>query len=250
MSSRDYMKAEFGDWWDVLLPVIESDLFEQTMREVEKFYYTSGSKKVCPAFSSIWKAFKACPIDKFKCIVLGQDPYPDGYNATGLAFGIPENAVAIPLSLKNIMDELLRMNPGTLALDFDHTLESWAKQGVLLLNSSLTVLQHSPDSHRVVWEPLMKSIIDHLVAKHPYHPLVVFGAKARNMLSDYAKKYSLVLYSPHPASTRYGGEGAVGSGVFHNTNLMLTDPQYRLNKEPIDWLMEFFDIEPKGDAPF
>lgn len=247
----EYYKSQFGTWYETLKPIIDSELFKNTTKTIEEKIYSSG-KLISPSYDKIFKAFEMCPIDNFKCIVLGQDPYPDGHNATGLAFGIPKKSSHIPPSLKNIMDELYRSNPGRLNVDFDHTLESWAKQGVLLLNSSLTVAQHEPGSHNAIWHPVVSSLLDYVVAKYPYHPLIIFGAQAKKMVSEYTKKYALILYSPHPASVRYGGTGAVGSNVFVNANVILSNSSYNLNKEPIDWITEFtlFTKNNNNNAPY
>lgn len=248
---EEYLKGLFGnDWYEVLKPVLTSELFIKTMRTVDEQYASPGIM-VSPSSHMIFRAFKECPIDKVKCILVGQDPYPDGINATGLAFGIPKKSSQIPLSLRNIIEEIVRTRPNSTSIDFDHTLESWAHQGVLLLNSALTVQKGKPNSHKNLWNPVVSSMLDYIVYRFPYHPLIVFGNDAKRILSEYTKKHSIVLFSPHPAASRYpNSAGAVGSDVFEHTNIILTKPLYKLNKQPIDWLTKFANIEPKDEAPY
>ena len=138
-----------------------------------------------------------------------------------------------------------------MCIDFDITLHSWCSQGVLLLNSSLTVVEGKPSSHDHIWHKLTPYLIDYIVAAFPYHPIIAFGKKAESLLSEYTLKHSYVLKSPHPAAAAYGkSPGAVGSGVFTNCNLILTDPAYKLNKEPVIWDTIFLTLNNEDDAPY
>jgi uracil-DNA glycosylase len=235
---------DFGDWYPILQPLIDSEFFIRTLYKIDEEYATNGNKNklVLPVISEIFKAFRVTNPDNFKVLILGQDPYPEKNNATGIAFGIRENSARIPPSLQNLIHEI-ELSQGSLAIDFDYTLRSWCDQGVLLLNSSLTVVEGKPDSHSALWYPVMTLMLDYIVAKFPYHPLIVFGKKAESVLSNYTKQYSQVLTSPHPAAAAYGkSPGAIGSGVFKNANYILTNPDYRINKEAIIWDAVFLNI--------
>lgn len=250
---RANYEKDFGDWFEILKPVLQSELMETTMRKVEEEYYTNVNKQVLPAYQHIFRAFRETPASKFRCLILGQDPYPTPGDATGVAFAAPETALRMPKSLKNLVEELERQED-TMNPDFDITLEHWTRQGVLLLNSSLTVIERKAGAHKEIWKPLMTSMIDHIIAAFPYHPVITFGNQAREMLSPYAKGLIYHLHSPHPAAALYGkSPGAVGSNVFVNANQILQNPDYKLSKGPIDWLFGYGfhkDSSEWSDAPF
>jgi uracil DNA glycosylase len=94
-------------------------------------------------------------------------------------------------------------------------------------------------------------IVDYIVAAFPYHPVIVFGNKAYDILSDYTKQYSQILKSPHPAAAAYGkSPGAVGSGVFVNANYILTTPEYGINKDAVIWDTVYLNLNNEDDAPY
>lgn len=250
--SVEFLKPDFGDWYDLLEPVIQSEMFSDAVIETEKLY-AFGNKIISPPYHLIFRAFKMCPLEKFKCTIVGGEPYPDGKSATGLAFGVDsKRLMALPDSLQNIMNEIEASHPMNLVLDFDISLESWAKQGVLLLSANLTVEAHKPKAHTHIWHPVITAFLDHITAKFPYHPMLVFGELANTVISPYTKQYSQILYSPNPAAARYGSSpGAVGSNVFVHANYILTTPSYQINKPSIDWINEYHEIKDSNDtAPY
>lgn len=225
---------DFGDWRDILGPVIESELMEWTLRQVENEY--GSGVKVCPGvYSDIFKAFTWTHAKDFKCLILGQDPYPNRVHATGIAFAVPNSIISIPPSLRNLYDEIERCT-GRLMVNPDTSLGCWAKQGVLLLNSALTVQEGKPGSHKKYWDSLMSSMIDHIANAFPGHPLIAFGKEAEALITPFANEKMYVLRSPHPAAAVYGrSKGAIGSDVFAHANMILANPDYGVNKEEIDW---------------
>jgi uracil-DNA glycosylase len=138
-------KNLFGKWYEILEPVVESDFFKQTILSIEAEYMKSNTR-VLPDYHNVFRAFKETNPEDFKVLIIGQDPYPSHKHATGIAFGIPFTSTSIPPSLMNLRNEI-ELSMGSLAVDFDVTLESWCRQGVLLLNSSLTVIEGKPGSH-------------------------------------------------------------------------------------------------------
>ena len=174
------------------------------------------NNKYYPAKEKIFKAFNYFNIDETKVVILGQDPYHGENQATGLAFGV--ECSKIPPSLKNIIKELQKYNGKELQ---DTTLENWAKQGVLLLNYSLTVEPKMPGSNMKLWKDFTNTILSKLDNNVIY---VAWGAFAYELLKD--KKH--LLYSSHPSplsySRKYKNIAFKDSNVFENINKLLSNP--------------------------
>jgi uracil-DNA glycosylase len=150
---------------------------------------------IYPKNESIFRCFNYFDLNETKVVILGQDPYHGPNQATGLCFGVNNNCKPIPPSLKNIAKEL----KSDLNIDLsDWTLENWAKQGVLLLNSALTVTQGKPGSHMKIWSNFTKSIIDFLNKQEKSIIFVAWGAFAHNKLQNIDKKHKLIV-SSHPS---------------------------------------------------
>ncbi|MHA1796588.1 MAG: uracil-DNA glycosylase, partial [Promethearchaeota archaeon] len=129
--------------WKQKLPFFSSSKY----REIEKFLENErrSGKKILPAPENIFNAFKFTPFDQVRVVILGQDPYPNIEHAHGLAFSIPRTTTNLPPTLKNIFKELW----ADLGIKAQHgNLEHWAQEGVLLLNTALTVEQGKSNSHQ------------------------------------------------------------------------------------------------------
>lgn len=137
--------------------------------------YKSG-KIIYPRRENIFKAFKLCNPHKIKVVILGQDPYYDG-RATGLAFA-NEGLGKLSPSLKHIINSVEKDVHRGLKLDFDITLESWAQQGVLLLNTALTVQHNKPNSHKKVWDKFTKFVISYIAENKPGTIFLLWGNEA------------------------------------------------------------------------
>ena len=163
------------------------------------------SNSVFPEKENVFKAFKSCPYKDLKVVILGQDPYPQKGCATGLAFANPDNGLVMSPSLQLIYERLVKDYPyddyGELPFDiaygfgFDRTLESWAKQGVLLLNSSLTVIENKIGSHSNIWYPFIKELLTNLSEINCGIIYLLFGNEAKvfksfiNTNSNYVLEY-------------------------------------------------------------
>ncbi len=195
---------------------------------ITKINYSYIKGSVLPEEENIFNAFNLCPLTKVKVVILGQDPYHGEGQAHGLAFSVP-NGIKIPPSLRNIYKELesdLGIAPRT-----SGNLESWAKQGVLLLNATLTVLPNTPGSHQGLgWEEFTDSIIKQISTEKSHVVFLLWGkyAQAKASLID-AEKH-LVLTAPHP-SPFSAYTGFFGSKHFSQTNEYLKNHTYT----PIDW---------------
>lgn len=192
-----------GDWDRVLLPLFKTEYFNNLMKFLQVLY--SGNKEVYPDRKDIFKAFKLCPYNKLGIVILGQDPYFTKGRATGLAFANPDTVTSLSPSLIKIRDAIEKDVYNGLNMEFDPTLEKWADQGVLLLNTALTVREGEPDSHTKVWEPFTKYVINHL--NHSYGGLVylLWGKKAQEYSPMINRNGNWVYHFTHPAyATRSG----------------------------------------------
>jgi len=159
----------------------------------------SNKKEIYPLYENIFKCFNYCDISEIKVVIIGQDPY-HGYNqATGLAFAVNNN-LPIPPSLRNIINEL-KSDIGTDLIDT--SLEHWAKQGVLLLNSSLSVIQSTPGSQMKLWSVFT----DHIISKlnEQANPIIflAWGAFAHKKLSTVDVNKHHIIVSSHPSPLSY-----------------------------------------------
>lgn len=182
-------------WKETLKEEFAKDYF-YTLSDFVKNQYKENV--VYPEPKNIFKAFEACPFDDVKVVIIGQDPYHGPKQANGLCFAVQEG-VAIPPSLKNIFKEIESdLNIQTNKTNGDLT--RWAKQGVLLLNATLTVRANSPGSHQNKgWEIFTDSVIKTLSDKKEKLIFILWGnyAKKKGAVIDRSKH--LVLESQHPS---------------------------------------------------
>ncbi|MBR2013240.1 MAG: uracil-DNA glycosylase [Clostridia bacterium] len=217
--------VHIGNSWDALLADQFSAPYYLQLREFLKAEYRAGA--VFPPPEDIFNALKATPYEKVKVVLLGQDPYHGEGQAHGMCFSV-RKGVALPPSLKNIYKELERELG--IAPAAHGCLQKWAEEGVLLLNTVLTVRQGAPASHRGKgWEALTDRIIT-LLDERP-EPLVflLWGSHARAKKELIKNPRHLILESAHP-SPLSAHSGFFGCGHFIQTNEFL--------KEPIDWSVE------------
>lgn len=159
-------------------------------------------KRVNPNKPDIFKAFELCPYSKLKVVFLGQDPYPQGNMATGLAFGNHKEVSEKDLSpsLKIIKDAVIDLEVPHNITTFDQTLESWAAQGVLLLNTALTVESEKPGSHAMLWRKFISHILKSLSFHETAIIYVLLGVEAQTFEPYIDKQYNYIIKHPHPAS--------------------------------------------------
>lgn len=216
-------------WAHELAPEFDS-LYMGNLRD--RITVESRSHKVYPEKENIFRAFRMTPLSQVKVLILGQDPYHDG-NATGLAFDVG-NSPKINPSLRNIKKEVLD-DCKTCGIE-NGNLEHWAQQGVLLLNTVLTVNKGKPNSHAGWgWEKFIAATLTALAFRDPSMPLVVilWGKSAQQYGKYFTAPHQLVLSAPHPAAEVYAGgrAGFFGCGHFSKANDFLVSH----NKEEIRW---------------
>jgi uracil-DNA glycosylase len=204
-------------WNDVFQKEIEKPYFATLFKFVDEAYSKSI---VYPPREQIFEAFKRTSFDKVKAVIIGQDPYHEPGQAQGLAFYVPPN-ITPPPSLKNIAKELGKM-PDLL---------SWADNGVLLLNATLTVNAHSAGSHKGMgWEIFTDSIIKELAEKRENLVFILWGSYAQRKGQIADPKQNLILKSVHPSPLSVY-RGFFGCRHFSQANAYLQS----IGKEPIAW---------------
>ncbi len=177
-----------------------------------------SGQSVYPASEDIFKAFELCAFDNLRVVIIGQDPYHGEGQAHGLAFSVPEG-IDMPPSLKNIFKEL--SDDLNTPIPKNGNLERWAKQGVLLMNSVLTVKKDQAGSHRNIgWEKITDQIIQTISNKKNNVVFILWGnyAKEKEKLID--KKKHLILTAAHP-SPLSAYKGFFGCQHFSKTNAYL-----------------------------
>lgn len=212
-------------WKSALSSEFEKPYFKSLAEFVKGQYANS---QVYPPPQKIFAAFDNCPIDEVKVVVLGQDPYHGTGQANGLSFSVSEE-VNIPPSLQNIYKEI-EDDTGK-KMPAHGNLTRWAKQGVLLLNATLTVEAGKPGSHQNKgWEEFTDAAIKYLANNKEYLVFLLWGAYAQKKGEFIDRHKHLVLESPHP-SPFSADKGFFSCRHFSKTNAYLI----MHDKEPIEW---------------
>lgn len=209
--------------------VLASEWNEEYFRKLTDFVRSRyGSAVIYPPASRIFAAFDACPFDKVKVVILGQDPYPGFGQANGLCFSV-NPGIALPRSLQNIYTELSSDlgQPAPATGD----LSGWARQGVLLLNSTLTVEAGAPASHQGRgWETFTDAAIRRLAEQREGLVFILWGSYAQRKGEFIDRNRHCVITSAHP-SPLSASRGFFGSHPFSRANAYLLSR----GLTPIDW---------------
>ena len=215
-----------GNTWDsVLSEEFEKDYFLRIKSFIDEEYQT---KTVYPPYEEIFNAFKLTPIDNVKVVILGQDPYHEVGQAHGLAFSTPDGR-PIPRSLKNIFKEI-NAEYGY-PIPESGCLESWAKQGVFLLNTVLTVEDGNANSHsKCGWQTFTDNVIRILNNQEQKIVFLLWGKQAEKKKELITNPNHLVLVTSHP-SPFSARRGFLGCNHFKLANEYLA----RNNVDEIDW---------------
>ena len=212
-------------WHQALAAEWEASYFGELAEFVRQAY---NSGVVYPPASKIFAAFDACPFDKVKVVILGQDPYHEPGQANGLCFSVGDST-PLPPSLVNIYKEIAS-DLGITPLP-SGDLSRWSKQGVLLINSTLTVAAHHAGSHQGKgWETFTDAVIAKLSSERERLVFMLWGSYAIRKGSSIDRNRHLVLTSPHP-SPLSAYRGFFGNHHFSRANAYLSAQ----GKTPIDW---------------
>ena len=214
-----------NDWDGALYGEFDKEYYLKIREFLKKEYF---STEVYPQMNDIFNALRYTPLGATKVVILGQDPYHEPGQAHGLSFSV-KKGVKIPPSLANIYKELL--SDIGMQIPRHGELTSWAKQGVLLLNATLTVRAHQANSHsKIGWSVFTDEVIKLLDKCDNPMVFILWGGNARSKKSLITNKNHLVIESAHP-SPLSAYNGFFGSKPFSRANEFLESK----GVEPIDW---------------
>ena len=219
----------FGDW----MKVIDRTELNNVMAKVGQEY---RRKPLCPAQSDVFRAFELCPLNDLKVVMLGQDPYPQKGVATGVLFGNRKEVDEDNLSPSLNVAKEAAINfeiPHNIVI-FDQTLESWAKQGILMINSALTVEMNKVGSHVMLWRPFIAKLLKNLSNKEPGIIYVLFGSQAQTFTPYINIRNSIVVKTEHPAWYARTNQ-KMSSKLFLDINKVLKEKY----GEGIEWYQEY-----------
>ncbi|MBA3724717.1 MAG: uracil-DNA glycosylase [Candidatus Levybacteria bacterium] len=211
-------------WKKALASQFNQPYWETLTTRIREDYKT---KTVYPPAPNIFRAFDLCPFDKVKVVIVGQDPYHGIRQANGLSFSV-NDGIPLPPSLKNIYQEI--QNDIGITPSPSGDLTRWATQGVLMLNSVLTVLAAQPASHaKVGWEQFTDAVIQSLHAERKNIVYILWGKYAQTKGLVINQEQNLVLTSAHPSP--YSVTNFYGNHHFSRCNTYLEENGIT----PIDW---------------
>lgn len=183
----------FGDWMKVL------DRNETV--KIMNWLKTTNSSTLCPSIKNVFKAFKLCSYNECRVIFIGQDPFPQKGVAQGILFGnssdTPEDKLSP--SLKVVKESVINFDIPHNLITFDPTLESWAKQGILMLNSALTTEVGKVGIHTLKWRPFIGSFLKNMSEKNTGIIYVFFGSQAKSLDTYINNNNNYKLFIEHPA---------------------------------------------------
>jgi uracil-DNA glycosylase len=224
------MKKVFNnDWQEILQEEFEKEYYRTLRKFVAQEYST---KAIFPPIDDVMNAFYTTPYNEVKVVILGQDPYHGPGQAHGMCFSV-RPGVPHPPSLRNIFQEL--KNDLGCPVPKDGYLMKWAKQGVFLLNTVLTVRQGEANSHKGMgWERFTDTVIEKLAQRPDPIVFVLWGrpAQMKRAIIEKNGSHHFILQSPHP-SPLSAHRGFFGSKPFSKINEQLR----AWGKEPIDWCL-------------
>lgn len=212
-------------WQEVLKDEFEKEYFEKLTQFVKQEYKTA---KIYPEGKNIFRAFELCPFDKVKVVILGQDPYHGPKQANGLCFSVGDD-ISLPPSLQNIYKEI--ENDIGVKMPDTGNLDNWSRQGVLLLNATLTVRVNKPGSHQHQgWEEFTDAVIKVVSEKKEHTVFILWGKYAQEKGKVIDEQKHFILKAPHP-SPFSAHSGFFGCKHFSKTNEYLKS----VGEKTIDW---------------
>lgn len=227
------LEEYFGDW----LSVIDK---RELSGIITKLSIEYKSKPICPIQSNVFKAFKLCCLRDMKVLFLGMDPYPDKFmgepRATGILFGNKSETIEEDLSpsLKVIKEAAINFEVPHNSIIFDPTLESWAKQGILMINSALTVEMNRIGSHMLLWRPFISKLLINLSNSSTGIIYVLFGKQAQTFKPYISEEFNYIFEIEHPAYFARNGK-RMPSKLFTD----ISNKVKELYGVPIKWYEEY-----------
>lgn len=219
----------FGDW----MKVIDRTELNNVMAKVGQEY---RRKPLCPAQPDVFRAFELCPLNDLKVVMLGQDPYPQKGVATGILFGNKEEISEDDLSpsLKTVKEAAINSEVPHYCITFDQTLESWSKQGILMINSALTVEMNRVGSHVMLWRPFISKLLKNLSDYDTGIVYVLFGKQAQTFKPYINDRFNHIIEIEHPAYFARSG-----TKMPHELFVNISNTVKGIYGVPIEWYKEY-----------
>ena len=219
----------FGDW----MKVIDRTELNNVMVKVGQEY---KRKLLCPAQSDVFRAFELCSFKDLKVVMLGQDPYPQKEVATGILFGNRKEVDEDNLSpsLNVVKEAAINFEVPHYCITFDQTLESWAKQGILMINSALTVEMNRIGSHVMLWRPFIAKLLKNLSEYNTAIVYVLFGRQAQTFKPYINDKFNHIIKIEHPAYFARSG-----TKMPHQLFVDISNKVKEIYGVPIKWYKEY-----------
>ena len=183
----------FGRW----MKVIDKDELKRVLSGLKKVH----PSLLCPSMPDIFRAFELCPYDQCKVVFIGQDPYPQKGVATGILFGNRKEVdeESLSPSLQVIKESVINFEIPHNFITVDNSLESWAKQGILMINSALTCEVNKVNSHVMLWRPFMTKFLKRLSENETGLIYVLFGKRAQTLKPYINQRFNNIIEVEHPA---------------------------------------------------
>lgn len=219
----------FGDW----MKVIDRTKLNNVMIKVGQEY---RKRPLCPAQSDVFRAFELCPLKDLKVVMLFQDPYPQKGVATGIAIGNRKevNEDNLSPSLKAVKEAVINFEVSHYCITFDQTLESWSKQGILMINSALTVEMNRIGSHVMLWRPFISKLLKNLSDYDTGIVYVLFGKQAQIFKPYINEKFNHVFEVEHPAYFARNGRK-----MSHELFVNISNIVKGIYGAPLEWCKEY-----------
>lgn len=187
----------FGDWMRVI--------DKPEAMKIMGWLKTVNPNTLCPALPNVFRAFKLCSLKDCRVVMIGMDPYPDKFmgkpRATGILFGnnkdVPEDKLSPPLQV--VKESAINFEIPHNIITFDQTLESWAKQGILMINLALTCELNKVGSHVNQWRPFVSKLLKNLSERETGIVYILFGRQAQTLKPYINERYNDIIEIEHPA---------------------------------------------------
>lgn len=219
----------FGDWMKVIDRTELNNVMVKGGQEYRR-------RPLCPAQSDVFRAFELCPFNDLKVVMLGQDPYPQKGVATGVLFGNRKEVDEDNLSpsLNVVKEAAIDFEVPHYCITFDQTLESWAKQGILMINSALTVEMNRIGSHVMLWRPFIAKLLKNLSEYNTAIVYVLFGRQAQTFKPYINDRFNHIIEIEHPAYFARSG-----TKMPHQLFVDISNKVKEIYGVPIKWYEEY-----------
>lgn len=238
------LQARFEEgWWTKLSPFFKTEAFFNIKTALQR--EVAAGKRITPSFDDTYRAFKECPYDKLKVVILGLDPYPGAIGnvsqhliADGIAFSARNNVIDPPVSLRYMFSAIEKDVYNGFGIGFNEEydypdLTRWANQGVLCINQAFSTVVGKTGVHLEVWRPFVKYLFQVLAQYNSGLVFILLGTKAKEWRGLINETHNWILTATHPASCAYQGLKEWDCNkVFSECNRIL---KYELHDKEILW---------------